>query len=141
MNILWRPFSAEAKARLYRSWFAVVDIALGRWVVGFCFDITPAEISVVFGPLAAAIERNEPLPRHDDLPDWGGTLRRIVISQWKLELRLELDLNIWLFGYMMADLHDHGIYFGPMNLQIEYDKFYDWPDDHTPPPRLQCRCD
>ena len=135
MNILWRPPSAEGKARLYRSWFAVVGIAFGRWVVGFCIDVAPAGCSIVLGPLAAALERDEPPPDYDDLPNWGGTLRRIVIKRCKLELRLELDLNIWLFGYMMADAHDHGIYLGPLNLQIEYDKLFNDPDSLFLKPR------
>jgi hypothetical protein len=45
-----------------------------------------------------------------------------------LELRLELDLNVWRFGYIMADIHDHGLYVGPFNLQIEYDKMFDYVD-------------
>ena len=28
----------------------------------------------------------------------------------------------------MADLHDHGLYFGPFNVQLEYDKMFAEPD-------------
>jgi hypothetical protein len=40
---------------------------------------------------------------------------------------LSVTGNIWLLGYSMADSHDHGLYLGPLNIQIEYDKFYDQP--------------
>src|SRR5689334_11719308 len=53
-------------------------------------------------------------------------LGRWVIRAWKLEIRLELDLGIWRLGYMMAAPWDHGLYCGPLNLQIEYDVLYDW---------------
>jgi hypothetical protein len=52
-------------------------------------------------------------------------LFRLVIHRWKLDIRLEVDSNIWRVGYMMAAPWDHGLYFGPLNLQIEYDVLYD----------------
>jgi hypothetical protein len=137
----WRPISLETKARVSRSWFAFVSFDVGSWAIGFGFDVAPITFSVEFGPLFVGFERDEPPPTsYSDLPDFSRSLYRITIRKWKLELRLEVDLNIWRLGYMMADAHDHGIYLGPLNLQIEYDKSYDWPDNHTLPPRLQCRC-
>lgn len=47
-----------------------------------------------------------------------------------MELRFELNLRDWSFGCVMADLHDIGFYFGPLNFQAEYDKHY-----HHPWPR------
>jgi hypothetical protein len=127
-GVLWRPTSFEAKACVYRSWFAVVGFDLGNWALGFGFDVAPTGFWINLGPLSVGAEREEPPPEsYDDLPDWSWTLRRIVIQKWKLETRLELDLNIWKFGYVMGDVHDHGLYFGPFNVQIEYDKFYNDP--------------
>ncbi len=124
-----KPPWAETKARVYGSWFAVVGFDLGNWVVGFGFDVAPTEFFINFGPLFAGAERDEPPPsNYDDLPNWSWTLLRSIIFHWKLEIRLELDLNIWQVGYVMADLHDHGLYIGPFNLQIEYDKMFDYPD-------------
>jgi hypothetical protein len=121
-----KPMRTESKVRLYRSWFAFVGFDLRKWVFGFYFDVAPTCLAIDLGPLFLRVERDDPLPTsYVDLPDWGRTLRRIVIRKWKLELRFDLDLNIWRLGYMMADIHDHGIYFGPFNLQIEYDKFFD----------------
>ena len=125
---LWRPRSWEAKARVYRSWFLLVGLDLGIWAIGFGFDVAPTGFEITLGPLFVGTDREEPPPdSYDDLPDWSRTLRRIVIEKWKLEIRFEFDLNIWRLGYLMADLHDHGLYFGPFNLQIEYDKMYKYP--------------
>jgi hypothetical protein len=123
-----KPAWAETKVRVYRQWFAVVGFDLGNWVVGFGFGVAPTSLFVNLGPFFAAFERDEPPPSsYDDLPDWSWTLYRIVIKKWKLDLRLELDFNIWRIGYIMGDVHDHVIYFGPINLQVEYVKLFDEP--------------
>jgi hypothetical protein len=133
----WKPMWAEGKVRVYRSWCAVVGFAFGNWTIGFGFDVAPAQFGISLGPLNLGFERAEPLPdNYDDLPDWNRILRRVVIEKLKLELRFELDFNSWLFGYAMADTHDHGIYFGPFNLQIEYDKLYDQPLGNEEPLHL-----
>jgi hypothetical protein len=135
----WRPTRLEKKARVYRSWFAFADLYIGAWAIGYGFDVAPTSFAIHCGPLSIGGERDEPPPEnYDALPDLSWTLNRIVIRKWKLEMRLEFDLNLWLFGYVMADSHDHGIYFGPLNIQIEYDKFYDWggPSGTIPPENL-----
>ena len=127
MFMSWKPMRGESKAHVYLSWSAIAGFDLRKWVLGFYFDVMPICLSIELGPLFAGIEQEDNLSptNYADLPDWSWTLRRIVIRKWKLELRFDLDLNIWRFGYIMADAHDHGIYVGPFNLQIEYDKFYD----------------
>jgi hypothetical protein len=125
----WKPLWAETKARVYGSWFAVVGFDLGKWTLGFAFDVAPTGFYIDLGPLFAGAERDEAPPKsYDHLPDWSWSLLRFVIQKWKIELRLELDLNIWRLGYIMADMHDHGLYVGPFNLQIEYNKLYAYPD-------------
>jgi hypothetical protein len=126
--VIPRPWRTEAKLRGCGLWFAVVDFDLGHWTIGFGFDVAPTAFGFVIGPVSFGAERDEPLPNYDDLPDWSRTLWRHVIREWKLDIRLELDLNIWRVGYAMADIHDHGIYLGPFNVQIEYDKLYNEPD-------------
>jgi hypothetical protein len=124
-----KPLWAETKARVYGSWFAVVGFDLGKWTLGFAFDVAPTGFYIDLGPLFAGAERDEAPPKsYDHLPDWSWSLLRFVIQKWKIELRLELDLNIWRLGYIMADMHDHGLYVGPFNLQIEYNKLYAYPD-------------
>src|SRR5260370_27373549 len=123
-----RPWRTETKVPVYGPWFAVVGFDLGNWTVGFGLDAAPACFGVGLGPWSIGAERDEPLPNYDDPPDWGRTLWRYAIHNWKLDILLELDLNIWRVGYAMADVHGHGIYLGPLNLQIQYDKLFDEPD-------------
>jgi hypothetical protein len=131
--MLWKRFWVETKSRVFGSWFAVIGVDLGSWGIGFGFDVAPTGFYFAVGPLFVGAERDEPPPdNYDDLPDWSSTLLRAVIPKWKLELRLELDLNIWKVGYILADLHDHGLYVGPFNLQIEYDKMFAYPDLKVP---------
>jgi hypothetical protein len=140
--MLRRPPHWEAQTGITQSIYGFAALNLGAWAIGFGFDVAPTTLWFEFGPICVGFERHEPPPKsYDGLPDWSGTLRRFVVAKWKLEVRVEYDLNIWRFGYIMADTHDHGIYLGPLNVQIEYDKFYDWPDDGSLPARLQCRCD
>jgi hypothetical protein len=119
----------ETTIKIGKRWFVFLSYDLSSWQVGFGFDVYPTEFGIALGPISIGFERNPEPYNYDDLPDWGFTLYRVVIKKMKLEMRFELDLNIWLVGYSMADIHDHGIYLGPFNIQIEYDKFYDkpWP--------------
>jgi hypothetical protein len=54
------------------------------------------------------------------------------IGTWSADGNWIYDWNwisiFWRVGYAMADVHDHGIYLGPSNFQIEYDKLFDEPD-------------
>src|SRR5687768_11722589 len=91
-----KPTSWEAKARILKSWYAVVNISLGQWTVGFGFDVAPTGFWINLGPAIIGIERPEADGiDYDNVPDWSRTLWRIVIRKWKLELRIELDLNSW----------------------------------------------
>jgi hypothetical protein len=91
------------------------------WKVGVYLDTEPLTLFVNAGPFWAEAIRNEPSGR--GLPcNW--TMIRMTVARLKLDLRLDLDLNYWAVGYAAADAHDHGLYLGPFNLQIEIDKFY-----------------
>lgn len=139
----WKLPVWEGKLPIAGSWMAVAGFDLRGWAVGFWFEDHPWRFGANIGPLFFGAEKYNSLAayHYDELWNWSRTLYRLTIQRWKLELRLDLDLNIWRIGYMMADKHDHGLYFGPFNIQIEYDKFYDWPDMNTPPPRVECDCD
>lgn len=104
---------------------------LTRWTVGVWADMEPASLGFDLGQLGLTISHdgwNGPLPAWFVI-----TLARLVVG--RLEMRLACDLNIWLLGYCMADARDHGIYCGPLNLQIEYDKcWWEGPPGSTPPP-------
>jgi hypothetical protein len=91
------------------------------WKVGVYLDTEPVTLFANAGPLWIEALRNEPSGR--GLPcNW--TMVRMTVARIKLDLRLDLDLNYWALGYAAADARDHGIYLGPLNLQVKIDKFY-----------------
>jgi hypothetical protein len=108
-----------------KTWSAVAALDWSAWAVGFGFDTAPYGFWIDLGPVSVGIEQDDSTDA--ELWTFGLTLYRIVIRKWKLEVRFDFDLNIWKLGYVMADRHDHGIYLGPFNVQIEYDKFYNHP--------------
>lgn len=78
--------------------------------MGFCFDDHPWRFIVSVGPLFFEFEENNSLADYDsdEWWDWNRTLYRLTVQKWRVELRLEFDLNIWMVGYSMADIHDTG---------------------------------
>ncbi|MFD2226080.1 hypothetical protein [Microvirga arabica] len=84
------------------------------WALGFYWDWDL--IGVDLGPLD--IHWRFPDKRFERL------CRSATLARWvfrdKLEIRLDVDSNIWRVGYIMAAPWDHGLYLGPLNLQIEY---------------------
>lgn len=95
---------------------AMID--LGAWTVMACFERGPAAAGLGSGPFRIFLRRDAP----DTAGRLGWTLVRLLVPRRSLELRFGLDFGFWAFGYAMADAHDHGLYFGPLDLQIEYDK-------------------
>jgi hypothetical protein len=129
---LSKPRSIGCKLHLSNQWSTAAGFDFSAWVVGFAFDNAPYWLRVNIGPLFAGIEQHgSSMKSYDELWNFGWTLWHLVIPQWKLEVRFDVDLNIWRLGYMMADRHDHGIYVGPINIQIENDKFYSYPTIRT----------
>jgi hypothetical protein len=91
------------------------------WLLGVAFNTEPRMLLLEFGPLYVVCERDEQTGRG---LGWGWTALRVTVERLKLDVRLDLDLNYWAIGYAAADRRDHGLYFGPINIQIETDKFY-----------------
>jgi hypothetical protein len=54
---------------------------------------------------------------------WDWTILRIVIG--KQEFRTDLALNDWGLGISMHHTDDWSIHLGPIDIECEYDKFYD----------------
>jgi hypothetical protein len=98
-----------------------VGMNWGSWLVGVYFDTEPLTLFAEVGPFWIEARRDEPYGLR--LPcAW--TMLRVTIARLKLDLRLDLDLNYWALGYAAADARDHGLYLGPLNLQVEIDKLY-----------------
>jgi hypothetical protein len=91
------------------------------WRIGVYFDTQPLTLFAEVGLFWIEVRRDEPYGL--GLPcSW--TMLRITIARLKLDVRFDLDLNYWAVGYAAADARDHGVYLGPLNLQVEIDKLY-----------------
>jgi hypothetical protein len=101
----------------------MIEVGLNgkSWLLGVAFDTEPRMLLLEFGPLYAVYERDELIGGG---LGWGWTVLRVTVERFKLDVRLDIDLNYWAIGYAAADWRDHGVYFGPINVQIEIDKFY-----------------
>jgi hypothetical protein len=55
----------------------------------------------------------------------------------KQEFRTDLALNDWGLGISMHNTDDWLIHFGPIDVECEYDKFYDFDDDWITPAQLR----
>jgi hypothetical protein len=66
---------------------------------------------------------------------WDWTILRVVIG--KQELRTDLALNNWSLGIALFETDDWSIHLGPINIECEYDKFYDLGDDWIRPADLR----
>ena len=95
------------------------------WKLGVYLNTEPLTVYADAGPFWIEAVRDEPNGRGLSC-NW--TVVRITVERLKLEIRLDLDLNYWALGYAAADVRDHGVYVGPINLQIEINKFYQEPD-------------
>lgn len=58
---------------------------------------------------------------------WEWTILRLIIG--KQEIRTDLALNYWGLGVAVHQTDDWSIHLGPLDIECEYDKFYDLDDD------------
>ena len=66
---------------------------------------------------------------------WDWTILRLVIG--KQEVRTDLALNNWGLGVVMHETNDWSIHIGPLDVECEYDKFYDDDDEWLGPAHLR----
>jgi hypothetical protein len=57
---------------------------------------------------------------------WDWTILRVVAG--KQEFRVDLALNYWSVGVDLVKTDDWSIHLGPLDIECEYDKFYDLDD-------------
>ena len=93
-----------------------VELYLGCWVIGGFFE--HEVIGIELGPLRIAWERDD--PPWFKMAFWSRQLLWLTVRALRLVIHVDLDTNIWRFGYFMAAYYDHGIYLGPLNVQIEF---------------------
>jgi hypothetical protein len=93
-----------------------VEIYLGCWVIGGFVE--REVIGIELGPLRIACERDD--PPWFKMAFWSRQLLWLTVRALRLVIHVDLDTNIWRFGYFMAAYYDHGICLGPLNVQIEF---------------------
>ena len=103
-----------------------VEIYLGCWVIGGFVE--REVIGIELGPLRIACERDDP-PWFNKVAFWSQQLLRLTFRSLRMVIHVDLDSNIWRLGYCMAAYDDHGIYLGPLNIQIEFGGIDLHPDD------------
>jgi hypothetical protein len=99
-----------------RSWELVLNWRC--WAAGFFWydDIIGLELGPLGFVWRTGDDRFKQLCR-----SWMLFERRIG----RVNLHLDIDTYTWRIGYIMAAPYDHGLYLGPANLQVEYDRWND----------------
>jgi hypothetical protein len=99
-----------------QSWELVLNWRC--WAIGFYWD--DDLIGIDLGPLGfvwhPGDSRFKPFCR-----SWIVFEKRLG----RINLHLDVDSDNWRLGYVMAAPWDHGLYLGPANLQIEYNRWND----------------
>lgn len=111
------------RAWIIAGWRPAITLHPGSWCAGLWWECGPLDVGIDLGPVVVSVERAS-----GEGPAWplGWTLGRLVAG--RLEIKLDLDLNIWRLGVVVAASHDWGLYLGPFNIQFESDVRCDAPD-------------
>jgi hypothetical protein len=124
------------------GWNLGLTFCPGIWMVGLSWDGNPRSvgISLPFIHLSCEHDGGKCWP-------WDWTILRVVIG--KQEFRIDLAVNHWGVGISMHETDDWSIHIGPLDIECEYDKFYD--DDLYMKPaahirlfskaRMPCECE
>jgi hypothetical protein len=97
-------------------WQIVLDLRC--WAVGIYWD--DDLIGIDLGPLGFTW-----YPGDDRFQRFRWSWMVFEKRLGRINLHLDVDSYNWRLGYIMAASWDHGIYVGPANLQIEYDRWND----------------
>jgi len=113
-----------------KGWTFGIGCSPGWLMFDFGWETSPPTIGLTLPFLNFWIERDDTDYRVKPW-QWGWSLFRLTI--WKTEFRLDVDLNLWGIGITCLEIDDFGIYFGPLNIQIETNKMFDvaFPDVPT----------
>ena len=109
-------------------WKLGITVCPGIWMFGLWWDGDPYSCSITLPLMCLWIERDG-----GKYWQWDWTIFRIVIG--KQEIRTDLTLNNWGVGICVHQTADWSIHFDPIDIECEYDKFYD-DDLYTKPPVL-----
>ena len=94
-------------------WEFGVAIDLGNWKVGVYYEYSIHEFTVMAGPLVLWCANQRDTGTY--LPS-GTFWRRRFHDR---EIRIDWSTHQFLFGYSYASKFDQGLYFGPLDIQID----------------------
>ena len=111
-------------------WQFGITLCPGTWAVMLWWDGNPYSLAVVLPFVRLWCERDG-----GKYWPWDWTILRVVIG--KQEFRFDLALNYWGIGVDLVETDDWSIHLGPLDIECEYDKFYDCDDDWVRPADLR----
>ena len=96
------------------TWELGIALDAINWTFGIYYENAVRELHLLFGPINVWFCSNI-----DNGHYWpSGSL---FVRRWrKREVRLDWSTHQFLLGYSRSRRQDHSIYFGPIDLQIEY---------------------
>jgi hypothetical protein len=100
------------------NWKMGLTLCPGIWMAGVYWDGNPLGVAIRI-PFVSALFEHE----GGGYWPWVWTILRVVVG--KQEIRADLALNDWGFGVWMKHTNDWSIHIGPIDIECEYDKFYD----------------
>jgi hypothetical protein len=101
-----------------KGWTLGITLCPGIWLLGICWDGNPISFAISLPFVHLWFERDG-----GTYWRWDWTILRIVVG--KQEFRTDLALNDWGLGISMHNTDDWSIHLGPIDIECEYDKFYD----------------
>jgi hypothetical protein len=125
MRLPEKCFEWKAKA-----WTMGITLCPGIWCFCVWWDSNPYSFSVTLPFMHLWCERDG-----GNYWQWDWTVVRIVIG--KQEIRTDLALNSWGLGVVMHETDDWSAHFGPIDIECEFDKFYDDDDEWIGPANLR----
>jgi hypothetical protein len=103
------------------QWTCGGSVSPGWLAIGLWWDTAPLAFGLALPFLRVWLEGNSDHGSNNSSP-WGWSLARLII--WKTEFRLDIDLNLWSVGLACTKFDDFSVHLGPMNIQIETNKFF-----------------
>jgi hypothetical protein len=126
-----------------KGWTLGITLCPGIWCFRVWWDGDPYSLVVTLPFMHLWCEHDAGSYRR-----WDWTILRIVIG--KREIRTDLALNYWGVGFVMHETDYWSVHFGPIDIECEFDKFYDDDDDEWIGPanlrlfskvRVRCECE
>ena len=109
--MIWPKWQGTAQIG---SWEFGMALDVFQWAFGIYYENAVRELDVLVGPLSVWCCHETDTGRY-----WpSGSL---VLLRWgRRKLRLDWSTHQFILGYSRSGYRDHGLYIGPIDLQIDY---------------------